>query len=63
MKGAQKFADLTSANVGRTIAILLDGEVLTAPRVNEPITGGKAVITGSRNLEEAHNLAVLLRSW
>lgn len=61
-EGAQKFADLTSANVGRTIAILLDGEVLTAPRVNEPITGGKAVITGSRNLEEAHNLAVLLRS-
>lgn len=60
--GAQKFADLTSANVGRTIAILLDGEVLTAPRVNEAITGGKAVITGSRNLEEAHNLAVLLRS-
>lgn len=61
-EGAQKFADLTSANVGRTISILLDGEVLTAPRVNEPITGGKAVITGSRNLEEAHNLAVLLRS-
>ena len=47
-EGAQKFADLTSANVGRTIAILLDGEVLTDPRVNEPITGGKAVITGSR---------------
>ena len=61
-EGAEKFADLTSANVGRTIAILLDGEVLTAPRVNEAITGGKAVITGSRNLEEAHNLAVLLRS-
>ena len=61
-EGAQKFADLTSANVGRTISILLDGEVLTAPRVNEPITGGKAQITGSRNLEEAHNLAVLLRS-
>ena len=61
-EGAQKFADLTSMNVGKTISILLDGEVLTAPRVNEPITGGKAVITGSRNLEEAHNLAVLLRS-
>lgn len=61
-EGAEKFADLTTANVGRTISILLDGEVLTAPRVNEPITGGKAVITGSRNLEEAHNLAVLLRS-
>lgn len=61
-EGAKKFADLTAANVGRTISILLDGQVLTAPRVNEAITGGKAVITGSRNLEEAHNLAVLLRS-
>lgn len=61
-EGAKKFADLTTQNVGRTISILLDGEVLTAPRVNEPITGGSAQITGSRSLEEAHNLAVLLRS-
>ncbi len=61
-EGAEKFADLTAANVGRTISILLDGQELTAPRVNEAITGGKAVITGSRTLEEAHNLAVLLRS-
>ena len=61
-EGAKKFADLTTKNVGRTIAILLDGEVLTAPNVKEPITGGKAVITGSRTLEEAHNLAILLRS-
>ena len=60
--GAKKFADLTAENVGRTISILLDGKVLTAPRVNEPITGGKAVITGNRSLEEAHNLALLLRS-
>ena len=59
---AEKFATLTSQNVGRTIAILLDGEVLTAPRVNEAITGGKAVITGNKTLEEAHNLAILLRS-
>ena len=36
--------------------------MLTAPNVKEPITGGKAVITGSRTLEEAHNLAILLRS-
>ena len=61
-EGAEKFAQLTSMNVGRTIAILLDGEVLTAPRVNEAITGGKAVITGNKTLEEAHNLAILLRS-
>jgi preprotein translocase subunit SecD len=61
-EGAQKFADLTTKNVGHQIAILLDGEVLTAPNVSEPITGGKAVITGSRTLEEAHNLAILLRS-
>ena len=54
-EGGKKFADLTSKNVGRTIAILLDGEVLTAPRVNEAITGGKAVITGNKTLEEAHN--------
>jgi preprotein translocase subunit SecD len=61
-EGADKFADLTAANVGHKIAILLDGEVLTAPVVNESITGGKAVITGSRTLEEAKNLAILLRS-
>lgn len=61
-EGAQKFAALTTANVGRQISILLDGEVLTAPRVNEAITGGKAVITGSSSLEEAKQLAILLRS-
>ena len=61
-EGGKKFGDLTTKNVGRTIAILLDGEVLTAPNVKEPILGGKAVITGSRTLEEAHNLAILLRS-
>lgn len=60
--GAKKFAELTEENVGRHISILLDGKVLTSPVVNEPITGGKAVITGSRTLEEAHNLALLLRS-
>lgn len=61
-EGGQKFADLTTKNVGRRIAILLDGQILTAPNVKEPITGGKAVITGQRSLEEAHNLAILLRS-
>ncbi|WP_370245730.1 protein translocase subunit SecD [Mitsuokella sp. AF33-22] len=61
-EGAKKFADLTTKNVGRTISILLDGEVLTAPNVREPILGGKAEITGQKTLEEAQNLAVVLRS-
>lgn len=61
-EGGKKFADLTTKNVGKRIAILLDKQVLTNPHVNEPITGGKAVITGSRTLEEAQNLAILLRS-
>ncbi len=61
-EGSQKFADATLENVGRTIAILLDGEILTNPVVREPILGGKAEISGQRDLEEAQHLAVLLRS-
>ena len=61
-EGGKKFADLTMKNVGRKIAILLDGEVLTDPVVNEPILGGRAEISGQRTLEEAQRLAVLLRS-
>ena len=61
-EGAQKFADATLENVGRQIAILLDGEVLTNPVVREPILGGRAEISGQRDLEEAQHLAVLLRS-
>lgn len=60
-EGAKKFADLTASNVGRKIGIYLDGAPLTEPVVNEPITGGKAVITGSKTLEDAKNLAILLR--
>lgn len=60
--GAEKFGALTEANVGRHISIMLDGKVLTSPVVNEPIRGGKAQISGSRTLEEAKNLAILLRS-
>lgn len=61
-EGAKKFAELTAKNVGNQIAILLDGKVLTAPRVSEPITGGNAQITGSQNAQEAEHLAILLRS-
>ena len=52
----------TSKNIGRRIAITLDGEVLTNPVVQQAITGGKATISGSRSLDEAKDLAILLRS-
>lgn len=61
-EGAKKFADLTTKNVGKPISILLDKKVLTSPVVQEPITGGKAQITGSKTIEEAQQLAILLRS-
>ena len=61
-EGAKAFADLTAKNVGKRIAILLDKQILTNPTVEEPIAGGKAVITGNRTLEEAERVAILLRS-
>ncbi|NPV72950.1 MAG: protein translocase subunit SecD [Pelotomaculum sp.] len=61
-EGAKIFADVTAANVDRRIAILLDGNVLQAPVVQEPIPNGRAEITGYESLEEAHNIAILLRS-
>lgn len=61
-EGGDKFAALTEANIGRHIGIYLDGETLTNPVVNEAITGGRAVITGQRTLDEAKDLAILLRS-
>ena len=61
-EGAKKFADLTSKNIGRRIAITLDGKELTNPVVQQAITGGKATISGSQSLEEAKDLAILLRS-
>ena len=60
-QGARKFADLTSKNVGRRLAIVLDGKVQSAPRINEPIPGGEAVITGRFTPEEATDLALVLR--
>jgi preprotein translocase subunit SecD len=60
--GAKKFADLTARSIGKHISILLDKQVLTSPVVEEAIPGGKAVITGSRTIEEAQRLAILLRS-
>lgn len=61
-EGAAKFAQATTANVGRQIAIILDGNTIQSPVVQEPITNGKARITGYQSLEEAHRIAILLRS-
>lgn len=61
-EGARKFADLTAKNIGRRIAITLDGKELTNPVVQQAITGGRATISGSATLQEAKDLAILLRS-
>ncbi len=61
-EGAKLFAQATTANVGRPIGIYLDGNLISNPVVQEPITGGEAQITGQFTLEEAQNLAILLRA-
>lgn len=60
--GARQFGDITRNNVGRPFAIVLDGKVLSAPTINEPIPGGSGVITGNFTTEEANDLAALLRA-
>ncbi|OYW16517.1 MAG: protein translocase subunit SecD [Novosphingobium sp. 12-64-8] len=61
-EGGTKFAKLTTQNVGKPFAIILDGKVLSAPNINEPILGGSAVISGSFTTETANQLAISLRS-
>jgi protein-export membrane protein SecD len=56
-EGAQLFADITRANVGQPLAIFLDGELISAPNINEPIVGGTAIISGGFTIEEARGLA------
>ncbi|ROU02357.1 protein translocase subunit SecD [Histidinibacterium lentulum] len=60
--GARKFGDYTAANVGAPFAIVLDDEVISAPRINEAIRGGSGIITGDFTVEESTELAVLLRA-
>jgi preprotein translocase subunit SecD len=62
LRGGQRFGQVTSENVGRPFAIVLDGKVISAPRILGPITGGSGQITGNFSVEEADNLAVLLRA-
>jgi preprotein translocase subunit SecD len=60
--GARRFAIVTSENVGRPFAIVLDNEVISAPVIREPITGGSGQISGSFTVQTANDLAVLLRA-
>ena len=55
--GAKRFADVTGKNVGRRLAIVIDGKLYSAPRINAAITGGEAQITGHFTKAEAENLA------
>ncbi|WP_272916175.1 protein translocase subunit SecD [Aristophania vespae] len=61
-KGADDFARITTANVGKPFAIVLDGKIITDPVINSPITGGTGEITGNFTARTASDLALLLRA-
>ena len=60
--GAQKFGKITTENVGKRLAIVLDNAVISAPQIREPITGGTGTISGGFSFQESTDLALLLRS-
>jgi preprotein translocase subunit SecD len=60
--GSRKFAQATSENVGQPFAIVLDNEVISAPVIREPITGGSGQISGNFTVQQANELALLLRA-
>ena len=60
--GARRFADITRANVNHRFAIVLDGKVISAPVIREPITGGRGEISGNFTAASANDLSVLLRA-
>ena len=61
-EGARTFRKITSENTGRQLAIILDNVVYSSPNINEPISGGQASISGGFTVEEAKQLAVVLRA-
>ena len=60
--GSRKFAQATSENVGQPFAIVLDNQVISAPVIREPITGGSGQISGSFTVQAANDLAILMRA-
>jgi preprotein translocase subunit SecD len=61
-EGGQRFARMTQQNTGKLFAIILDGQVISAPQINEPILGGASQISGSFTVESASQLAISLNS-
>jgi preprotein translocase subunit SecD len=62
LRGAQRFGQATSENVGRRMAIVLDGVIQSAPVIRSAITGGSGQITGNFTVKDANDLSVLLRA-
>ncbi|WP_039018187.1 protein translocase subunit SecD [Halocynthiibacter namhaensis] len=62
ISGAQKFGDYTADNIGSPFAIVLDGEVISAPTIQSHIAGGSGIITGRFSIEETIKLSALLRA-
>ena len=60
--GAKRFGDVTTDNVGRIFAIVLDDEVISAPQIREPILGGSGQISGNFTFQSANDLALLIRA-
>ncbi len=60
--GGRRFGEVTKVNVGKPFAIVLDGKVISAPVIREPITGGAGIISGSFTTQTAGDLALLLRA-
>ena len=60
--GAKKFGKATTENVGKQLAIVLDGKIISAPSIREPIVGGSGQISGNFTFQSATDLALLLRS-
>ena len=61
-EGAKLFAEITKRNVGKSVAIYLDGQIISNPTVNQEITGGSAVISGSFTIKDAKDLAKRLNA-
>jgi preprotein translocase subunit SecD len=61
-EGARQFRRITTDGVGRPLGIILDGQLFSAPEIREPIGGGVATISGGFTMQEAHELAIVLRA-
>jgi preprotein translocase subunit SecD len=62
LRGGQQFGQVTSENVGKPFAIVLDNKVISAPRILGPITGGSGQISGNFTVEDVNKLSILLRA-